>query len=152
MKKVVEKWLPVLQSLNISKDHYEFVSSYAEQHHNFEKKTGYLNGEETLPLALKIIQKLLFDGVVLELSTKNLGKEFLFSSKIESEVSLSPEHYEHLAISEVVKILSKKGNKIFVYIMLDIKPIQSTRVVKFYSNIKIVNREDKLKRILKYEN
>jgi len=157
------KWAPVLNALGLDKKHYELVSSYAEQHakleNDFSKPAPTISVSDefdsVLPMSLRILQKLLENNVKIKISDKPLDTITTFRVIIDSEypsyINIK-QHYEHLAIEEIVKLLTEKSNKgkIIIYKLIDrIETNKQTRYVTFYSNIKIITRKDKLNRILK---
>jgi len=150
----IKKWSPVLNVMDLDKEHYELASIYAEQHANLIT-VSYADWNEhhsTLPQSLKVLKILLDNNVKIKISDKPLETNITFRFLIEHDLSVltAQEYYEHLAIEEISKSLIKKSNngKIFIYKLID--RIESNQgYVTFYSNIKIINRKDKLTRILK---
>jgi len=99
---------------------------------------------------------LLEKNLRIELSDKPLDLVEILSIKVNDDSGIpglpTQEYYEHLAVEEIVKIILERSNnqKISIYKLIDrIEHNQDTKIVKFYSNIKIHTREDKLNRILK---
>ena len=135
------------------------VANYAEQHTNNQEQ--YANHEShnknsILPISLRILHMLLEKNLRIELSDKPLDLVEILSIKVNDDSGIpglpTQEYYEHLAVEEIVKIILERSNnqKISIYKLIDrIEHNQDTKIVKFYSNIKIHTREDKLNRILK---
>lgn len=169
MDRVIKKWTPVLNAMVLDKKHYELVATYAEQHSILEVKETvktpqpyYVSDEQEslLPMSLQILKKLLENNVKIKISEEPLDTMTTFRIGVDvddypinypSFINLK-QHHEHLAIEEIVKLLTEKSNKgkIIIYKLIDrIETNKQTRYVTFYSNIRIINRKDKLNRILK---
>lgn len=109
----------------MSQYYLKLVLSYAEQHakleNDFSKPAPTISVFDSV---LPILQKLLENNVKIKISDKPLDTITTFRVIIDSEypsyINIK-QHYEHLAIEEIVKLLTEKSNKgkIIIYKLID---------------------------------
>ena len=109
-------------------------------------------------MSIKILDKLVNEEIKIKLSNKPLETVEILKIIIPIEESqilglISQEHYDHLAIEQIVEIIKNTSNihTLKIYKVIDrISEVKNEeRSLKFYSNMKIITRKDKLERILK---
>jgi len=144
----MNKWLPVVSYLDIPSNKQELVCNYCEHYTTLNSST--LTEDNHLVISLKIIERLLKAGINIDISDKPEKTYLLFKVRIDTEY-LSVEHYEHLVIEEISKFLIEKTNNdiIKIYNLISKRETTDDRVVKFYSNFRIITRKQKLEKILK---